>query len=107
MDDIIIGMLHNITTGRFHPIVFFESPLPGEGKPTRHKSKNHHTEGFATREEALAEVELIRAKLLLNNYKKVRTALSKDFVWDEKEEDVPARVVFFVEDYNKELVVAF
>ncbi len=41
----IIANLHNMKTGRYHPILFHEVPLPGppnNGKPERHKSKGHH-----------------------------------------------------------------
>lgn len=40
-------------TGRFHPCYYRMAPLPGNTvEPMRYKSKGHHTEGFATLEEA-------------------------------------------------------
>lgn len=51
----VIGILHNTTTDRWHPIVFRDSPLPGGVEsPRRLRSLGHHTTGFATREDALA-----------------------------------------------------
>lgn len=48
----VIATLLNTATGRFHPILFIEHPLPGGVGPTRHKSKGHHTLGFNNRSEA-------------------------------------------------------
>lgn len=54
-----VTLLHNTATGRFHPLVFRPSPRPSEvsERVQRHHSVMHHTEGFATREEAIAHVE--------------------------------------------------
>jgi hypothetical protein len=50
------GILENVATGRFHPIVFRRAPTPGEADETlpaqRYKSRGHHTDGFKTVEEA-------------------------------------------------------
>lgn len=53
------GILINKKSGRFHPIVFRSAPRPSEsfGEPHRHKSIGHHTDGFATHEEADAHIE--------------------------------------------------
>lgn len=90
----IIGMLHNTKAERWHPIIFSESPLPGpysEDKPVRHKSCGHHTVGFATRAEAMANI----MNEMVVKLPEAKLALEKDFVWDG--EDVPALVVFFGE----------
>lgn len=87
----IIANLHNTKTNRYHPILFTESPLPGGDGPTRHKSKGHHTKGFDTREEAIAECERMSA----DEYCGGRLCIAKDFPWDG--EDIPAMVVFFGE----------
>ncbi len=93
----IIAMLHNSGANRWHPILFLEAPLPGDDpdKPVRHKSKGHHTAGFATHAEALAEVESMRERLKQHFGSEVRTCLEKDFPWDG--DGVPAMVVFFAE----------
>ena len=55
------GILQNTATGRFHPIIFRPAPTPSESGltsgPMRHKSAGHHTDGFATLEEAIADIE--------------------------------------------------
>ena len=55
------GMLHNTRTNRYHPMPFRYAPPPSgdlfEGTPRavgRFRSIGHHTEGFATLEEAVA-----------------------------------------------------
>lgn len=52
----LAGVLRNDITMRFHPIVFYPSPMPcGKGEfDMRHLSKGHHVNGFDTREEAEA-----------------------------------------------------
>lgn len=95
----VITILHNLKEQRYHPIVFIEYPLPGPpspDKPVRHKSKGHHTTGFATRDEAVAYAsgELLK---LVKEYSvgKPKLCLQKDFPWDG--EDVPAMVTYFGE----------
>ena len=55
-----VGILVNLATGRFHPIVFRPAPLPGGASladgTERYRSKGHHTNGFDTEEEAVAWV---------------------------------------------------
>lgn len=50
------AILHNTRTGRFHPMPFRASPRPSDdvepGKPCRHRSIGHHTEGFPTEDAA-------------------------------------------------------
>ena len=48
------GLLHNTRTDRWHPVVFYASPLPSEAgeRVCRHFSRETHTAGFATRAEA-------------------------------------------------------
>lgn len=50
-------ILEHFDTGRFHPCFFSEAPFPGSQQPhgfVRLRSRGHHTEGFATVEEATA-----------------------------------------------------
>lgn len=52
------AILKNERTGRFHPVAFRASPRPSDtGDVVRHKSIGHHTDGFATLEEAMAFIE--------------------------------------------------
>lgn len=88
----IMAMLHDTTNDRWHPIVFQEQPLPGGCKtPVRHKSMGHHTDGFATREEALQNCE----ETIAASEQTWTQCLDKAFPWDGK--DIPAMVVFFGE----------
>ena len=52
-------MLHNTATDRWHPIFFRPAPMPSgtdtDRKMMRHRSWGHHTDGFATLEEAVAD----------------------------------------------------
>jgi hypothetical protein len=95
----IIAMLHDIQNNRYHPIIFLEHPLPGKAlgeEPVRHKSKGHHTTGFATREEALADAQNEEfVGNLRANWGEPRFALANDLPWDGK--GIPAMVVWFAE----------
>lgn len=88
----IIGMIHNRKLNRWHPALYLESPLPGPpngDKSVRHKSKMHHTAGFATREEAIKNaMDDLAPKCECRQF-----ALEEDIEWDG--EDVPAEVAFF------------
>lgn len=88
----IIAMLHNKVADRWHPIVFVENPLPGPpeaGKPVRHKSKMHHTTGFATQ----AEAEANAREDLAPRIEGAKLALETVLDWDGQ--DIPAMVRFF------------
>ena len=95
----IVAIVVNTATGQFHPIVFEEKPLlgpPAEDEPIRHKSKMHRTEGFATREEALAHVnDEVMPALKECSIGEPRACVEEgsDFEWDG--EDVPDFVHFF------------
>jgi hypothetical protein len=90
----LVMMLKNTSTGRFHPMFYFESPLPGgiesdaNKQFIRYKSKGHHTDGFDTRELAL---ESITTKLI-DQIKSVgynpNLELDGDLEWNGK--DIPA-----------------
>ena len=53
------GLLHNTSTGRYHPVLFRPSPAPSDGDDPvmRYRSKAHHTEGFPSEAEALRWVQ--------------------------------------------------
>lgn len=100
----VIAILVNTSTGRYHPIVYQEAPLPGPpsgDKPLRHKSFGHHTSGFATREEAVADAET-KAKQVVENGLWPSCALAldpeQDVPWDGQA--MPADVAFFAIEGN-------
>lgn len=74
------GMLVNTATGRFHPIAF--RPAPSGVHDNRWRSLGHHTEGFATREEALADTK----------ERPYCKELGLEWAWDGT--DVPALTIF-------------
>jgi hypothetical protein len=80
------GILKNTKTGRFHPISFRPAPFSGNEDLNRYKSIGHHTDGFDTREEAIAFV------------KTVETMEWTGLFWEWNGEDVPAMVVFMFKD---------
>lgn len=94
----IVANLHNTQTDRYHPILFRDSPMPGGAGPARHKSAGHHTVGFDTREEAIADCEALAGRC------EAKLCIAKDFPWDG--EGIPAMVVFFTER-DGEVVPAF
>jgi hypothetical protein len=57
----IYAMLLNTKDNRYHPILFRLAPMPGNADANalaqRYKSKGHHTEGFATFDEAVAHID--------------------------------------------------
>ena len=93
----IVGIVHNHKLDTYHPIVFVEHPLPGNPEDLiRHKSKMHHTTGFPTRDEALANIdsELI-PNLQTVAIGPVKKALAMDFRWDGN--DIPIFTCFFAQ----------
>ena len=84
------GVIHNTTTNRYHPVVFYAAPKPSEAGESvvRHRSKGHHMEGFATMDEANA---FIASQPTWRLY---------DVIWEWDGNEVPAIVFYFplVED---------
>lgn len=67
----LITIRHNLATGRYHPFVWYEAPLPsddGSGSVVRFRSKMNHTEGFADLATAREEVEKNIAPKLMAAY---------------------------------------
>jgi len=91
----IVGLIHDVTHNRWHPVYFREYPLPGpEGHQAhRYKSGGHHTEGFETRELGLAGARDLAEKLKDHSVGLPRLSLEADFPWNGN--DVPAIVAFF------------
>lgn len=79
-----VGVLHNTATNRYHPIVFRYAPPPSGDLPTaaRYKSIGHHTAGFDTLDQAIAEIEKQEGWWNLNT------------VWAWDGEGVPAKVIW-------------
>jgi len=85
-----IGMIHNEKLDRWHPVMFRMSPLPGGSDIDRLKSNGHHTDGFMTRDEAIAHVE----SRLIPELPDV--TFDREYVQPWDGESIPASVVFVV-----------
>ena len=82
----LIMILKNIKNKTFHPIIYRESPFPGdECKVIRYKSVGHRTEGLNSMIEAVKDIEenLIQ-KLQKQGYSIVKE-LDDIIVWDGNE----------------------
>jgi len=105
----VVAMIFNAKLKRWHPVIYYESPLPGpesDSKPVRHKSKGHHTTGFEKREDAVAEAEKIAKQIVEQGmWTECKLSLKPeyDLPWDG--EDIPADVAFFVQDGEDKLKV--
>ena len=77
--------LHNIRTGRFHPILFRPAPRPsdtvGLGIVCRHRSAGHHTDGFQDK-------DVSDAYIAENSDAYWPTGIV--FAWDDASGEVPA-----------------
>ncbi len=93
---IIIGILHNQKTTKFHPIIFRYSPLPGGADIPRYKSSGHHTNGFVFRDEAIRECFSMAVALTERFTERIQTAIAKDIEWDG--ETLPAISALFTEN---------
>lgn len=82
-----LGMVRNTATGRFHPMFYRDAPFPGgvdsdlNRNVARFKSGGHHTNGFATREEADSANEESRERLIEAG-EKCWPGLISDWEWD-------------------------
>jgi hypothetical protein len=92
----LIQMLHNQKQDTYHPIFYYDTPLPGgfeEGsinnEVIRYKSKGHHTTGFKTRPEAVVSAMELLVKLE-EQHDTVTLNIEKDIEWDG--EDIPADI---------------
>ena len=89
----LAGMIHDTHTGRFHPVILKESPLPGPpspDKPVRFRSHGHHTTGFGSRDDAIASIRDEMAPKLKNlRYLAVLGNPAKDMIWDSNTENLP------------------
>lgn len=81
------GLLYNIRTNRYHPIIFRFAPTPGplNNKPIqRHKSLAHHTDGFETKELAVSYIYESKYKFVYG----------LEFEWDSEKEPIPAIITY-------------
>lgn len=101
----VVGLVVNTAAKTYHPIYYREAPLPGpetDGKPVRHKSGGHRTEGFASRDEAVADAQKLAKQIVeAGCWSSCALCLEEkfDLPWDG--EDVPADVAFFNIDGEK------
>lgn len=90
--------LHNIRTGRFHPILFRPAPRPsdavGFGAPCRHRSAGHHTEGFPDKAASDAHIA---------ENPEIYWPTGIVFAWDDASGEVPATTMDL--PFNTPLVV--
>lgn len=89
----LAGMIRDSHTGRFHPVILKESPLPGppsDDKPVRFKSHGHHTTGFESRDDAIASIVNEMAQQLPGlRYLTDLGDSDKDMKWDSSKEGLP------------------
>ncbi len=81
-----VGFLLNTKTNRYHPIIFRPAPPPSGDEDLaaqRYRSAGHHTDGFATLEEAQ---ESVSQQPELTNV---------SVVWEWDGEGVPAMTEWF------------
>lgn len=77
----LIKMLKNYKDNTYHPILYFESPLPGNPDHLiRFKSSGHRTDGFASRALAIASIEEELVPRLGRH--KILKELDSDIEWD-------------------------
>src|SRR5579859_5916220 len=81
---VIVTLLHDARTHRWHPVVFDSRPVLDSAQAMRGRLRSiaHHTAGFDTRQEALAATKHI-ADTLVNTgcASTCRLALDSDIEW--------------------------
>lgn len=94
----VVLMLKNTLSNKYHPIFYWECPLPAGqlGDHLRWKSKGHHTTGFDNRDEAVSSaMELVRQnkKMLVKGDVYYMLDEEHDTLWDGSA--MPADVATF------------
>jgi len=93
---LLAAMLHSKATNRWHSIFFDLYPWAGDTENLhRMKSLGHHTEGFDTREAAVADVHATAARIKAGEGLETILQLDEDLPWDGIE--MPAWVGFLQE----------
>jgi hypothetical protein len=92
----LVMMLKNTTENTYHPVLYFENPLPGgyesesNQKLIRYKSVGHRTDGFTDREVAIDTIpDEIESKVIEMGFT-LNKELDGDLEWDGL--DIPADV---------------
>lgn len=83
-------MLKNTEKETWHPIFYFESPLPGQESKSdliRFKSKGHHTSGFKNFGDAMVEAVSVETRLKSQGYS-VFSEVEPLLLWDGTETPV-------------------
>ncbi len=92
----LVMMLKNTKENTYHPIMYFESLLPGdyesEGnqKLIRYKSKGHRTTGFTDRQEAVNSIDVEIAPKIKEMGYNLNIELDSNLEWDG--EGIPADI---------------
>lgn len=95
----LIKMLHNEKDKTYHPIFYYDSPLPGpmdseaNTKIMRYKSKGHHTEGFDTRDKAVTYANELKTRMETEFHDTVQIEIDEadDLIWNG--EGIPGDVL--------------
>lgn len=88
MNTALVMMLKNTKENTYHPIMYFEKPLPGpldgeaNQKLIRYKSKGHRTTGFKDRQAAIDTIEPEIVERLKPMGMTVIKDLDLDIEWD-------------------------
>ena len=93
----LITIVRNVNTQRYHPFVWRPAPLPSDDhtplSALRYKSKCHHTAGFPTFEEAQTSARELGANITEHlGPAKLDIDAAVDDAWNEGE--VPASVTY-------------
>lgn len=90
---IVLGMIKNTATGKFHPYAWRLAPFPGNvTRPARYKSIGHHTAGFDTLDDAKAYNDG-RVTAIQTDGLYTCEVLSDDEITEWDGEGVPAGVI--------------
>lgn len=92
LDKLPAGLLHNLATSRWHPIIFRYNPPPSGDLEyaRRYKSIGHHTKGFDMLAEAQAHIA------------EHADWVDTHIVWDWTGEDTPAMVEWFPKNLGQQ-----
>lgn len=88
-----VKIIYNLKDETWHPILYRESPLPGNPENIlRFKSSGHHTVGFKSREDAINDINSDYFKSRLDSMGSYPVYLiDEDILWDG--EGIPADII--------------
>jgi hypothetical protein len=95
----LITVVRNRRTGRYHPFLWVESPLPSDDHTprtvVRYKCKMHHTTGFETFEDAkFSATEDLPGQVVLAYGRSARLEVDVASEDEWGPDETPARVIF-------------